>query len=997
MKHFIRRIVSLILILSMTSNIVLASERTEIDLGDIDKFQDIEKPIDIRENEILEKKDKLDSLEKSENTNTEYENLIIDENNNQAKDNETIATIKTSELGSFQLDEKIKKLIEAGEDKITVEIDSEYEIKEKQVIENRESHVDINFIQMESGEIILPKIFQDDYLFQVEGIGKGEDSNLKLEFKNLRFGSLDEKEIVRTYGIISGKNLDISMENTEVLGFYTKNTSDNPANNLPIFKLEGSRLVFKDNNRIEANTIEALNNENTRHIEGDPLIKVYKSIFYIDEGEFIISGNDNRFIGNATGISGGVVSAYNSKLTIDGENILFEANKSGKDANEQIDENSWSNESSGEYDGGAIWAKKSEIYIKGKNIKFINNSSAGDGGAIYNHTRRKTNFMSIAIMRDTISKIVIDGGRDILFDENIAIYEGGAMSASNLEIKNSSVIFNSNKAFNGGALLVESDINHYTENSILFKGNLAKTGASIFVNKVDYKDGLNFEDKLFVDGSVFLNNLSMINISSLYYIDTHLSNGAPLGIIRQVPDPKVVLRIHTGDDFGDIDVILNDYSNDEEKMNTINLDYLIDKYDGARFNLDGSDDSMYRLSGNELNDLFRYLGEIYSNKDLDKDRKYLMGRAGDNKPLIDTYLNTDPLLSHYEFKVGGHLFIDKIPDTKIKIIFDANGGGYSDDTKLKIKNIDKGTRVEKLSESPRRSGYSFTGWKEFGASKDFDFETILYSDKTLYAQWDRDSGGGREKPDPKPEPRPEPIKPPKEPEKDRRDRPIGKVLEPKIEFELNKIDHLAYLKGYEDVTLRSEGNLTREEAAIVFYRLMDPEFRDEVLSTKHEFIDVSFNRWSNRAIATLANAKMVDGYSDKTFKPEKPITRAELSRMIAKLTDTIVLHTEFVDIMEHWAEDYINTAKNKGWLKGYQDGTFKPDNYIKRNEFATVINSLLDRKIDRKDMLDGRKSFTDFKDDNWYYEIMTEAINGHKYKIEDGKEVWTELDNREFE
>ncbi len=211
--------------------------------------------------------------------------------------------------------------------------------------------------------------------------------------------------------------------------------------------------------------------------------------------------------------------------------------------------------------------------------------------------------------------------------------------------------------------------------------------------------------------------------------------------------------------------------------------------------------------------------------------------------------------------------------------------------------------------------------------------------------------------------------------------------------ELNKKDHFQYIQGYPDDTVRPEGLITREEVAAVFYRLLDPGYRLTILTDKENFIDVDSGRWSLKHIATLSNGNIIEGYPDGSFKPGNPITRAELAAIASKFDKlSAVQENSFTDIEGHWAIEYINSAAAKGWVKGYPDGTFKPDQYITRAEFVTLVNNVLGRKVHKDNILEGAKVFPDLLENMWYYEAMMEAINSHTHKMDENmSESWIEI------
>ncbi len=210
---------------------------------------------------------------------------------------------------------------------------------------------------------------------------------------------------------------------------------------------------------------------------------------------------------------------------------------------------------------------------------------------------------------------------------------------------------------------------------------------------------------------------------------------------------------------------------------------------------------------------------------------------------------------------------------------------------------------------------------------------------------------------------------------------------------LNKEDHFAYIHGYPDNTVRPEGNITREEVAAVFFRLLEANYRDSIRATVSRFPDVHVDRWSSKHIATLAVGAILEGYPDGTFRPGNYITRAELATIAARFDELSFLETNvFPDVEGHWAEKYINSAAKKGWVEGYPDGTFKPDQYITRAEFVTLVNRVLERRVRAENILPKAREFPDLKSSKWYYEAMQEAINSHLFEREpDGYETWLEI------
>lgn len=213
---------------------------------------------------------------------------------------------------------------------------------------------------------------------------------------------------------------------------------------------------------------------------------------------------------------------------------------------------------------------------------------------------------------------------------------------------------------------------------------------------------------------------------------------------------------------------------------------------------------------------------------------------------------------------------------------------------------------------------------------------------------------------------------------------------------LNKTDHIAYLTGYPNNTVRPEGYITREETAMIFYRLLDEQSRMRYETGTHPFPDVAQNRWSSRAVATLASAGILRGHSNRRFEPGTYITRAEFAAIAARFdSDAYSGENLFSDIAGHWAANEINHAAQKGWVEGDQNGRFRPEDSITRAEAVTLINRALGRTPQTADdLLPNMHRFKDNADTGkWYYLAIQEAVNGHAYerKADGVHERWTAL------
>ena len=211
---------------------------------------------------------------------------------------------------------------------------------------------------------------------------------------------------------------------------------------------------------------------------------------------------------------------------------------------------------------------------------------------------------------------------------------------------------------------------------------------------------------------------------------------------------------------------------------------------------------------------------------------------------------------------------------------------------------------------------------------------------------------------------------------------------------LNGENHYAYVQGYSDGTVRPNDNITRAEAATLFFRLLKDEIRDENLSDTNTFADVTEEMWCNKAISTMALLGIVKGRTAACFDPNAPITRAEFAAICARFDQSDVIgRSTFTDIDNHWAKEEIERAAALGWVWSNTDGTFRPQDYITRAEAMTMINRMLQRVPESaEDLLPDMITWPDNNPNDWYYLAVQEATNSHDFtrKIS-GYETWTAL------
>ena len=271
--------------------------------------------------------------------------------------------------------------------------------------------------------------------------------------------------------------------------------------------------------------------------------------------------------------------------------------------------------------------------------------------------------------------------------------------------------------------------------------------------------------------------------------------------------------------------------------------------------------------------------------------------------------------------------------------------------------------------------FSFDGWKKENGTV-LTGEQQLTADLTLHGVWTftkKSSGGGGGGGSHKPT-----VTIPD-------DVPTG----------LNGDDHYAYIVGYPDSTVRPQNGITRAEVATIFFRLLTDETRNANSTKSNSYSDVAAGAWYNHAVSTLSAMGIVKGDSHGKFNPNAPITRAEFAAIAARFDDKAnTTAVDFSDIASHWAKDEISAAANNGWINGYTDGTFRPNNKITRAEAMTLVNRVLKRLPETaEDLHNDMIKWSDNSDTSaWYYLAVQEATNSHYYGIKENKyEKWSKL------
>lgn len=210
--------------------------------------------------------------------------------------------------------------------------------------------------------------------------------------------------------------------------------------------------------------------------------------------------------------------------------------------------------------------------------------------------------------------------------------------------------------------------------------------------------------------------------------------------------------------------------------------------------------------------------------------------------------------------------------------------------------------------------------------------------------------------------------------------------------ELNRTDHLAFLSGYANGTFEPDRNMTRAEVTTMFARLLAEKMAaDQTYS--NTFSDVAKSHWAANYIGYMQQFGIITGYADGSFRPDASVTRAEFAAIASRFERLTDGTKSFSDVPgSHWAAKYINFAATRGWVNGYADGTFRPNNSITRAEVAAVTCRLLERNADQsyiRSHLSELRAFTDVSESHWAYWYTMEAANGHDYTKSGSSETWS--------
>lgn len=212
-------------------------------------------------------------------------------------------------------------------------------------------------------------------------------------------------------------------------------------------------------------------------------------------------------------------------------------------------------------------------------------------------------------------------------------------------------------------------------------------------------------------------------------------------------------------------------------------------------------------------------------------------------------------------------------------------------------------------------------------------------------------------------------------------------LFPSLELEFEYDIHNAYIMGYGDGKFCPEQSITRGEAANLLYRLLTDDAREKYRSTVNDYSDVKAGMAYNTAISTLANAGVLDDFSDSIFGYKKFITREQFATMLGRVFNVSYDGENlFSDIDDSAYADNINLLAYLGIIAPDEDGCFNPKAELTRGDVCVILNKFLGRlpsADSAKNIYNTAqlRTFSDVTEDSELYVDILEATNSHSYTV----------------
>ena len=735
-------------------------------------------------------------------------------------------------------------------------------------------------------------------------------------------------------GGIASVKANLTLDNVTVTDNYTKNHSDGGG----VCALGGQLTI--NNSKIENNASD----------DNGGGIYTENTVLKIDEA--VIKNN-------RAPIAGGIYTANDKDIINKGQNyqlgtkVVSIPNEGSTISDTTIESNIASNIGGGLYIGGQNELKISNSTIRG-------NNGASQGGAIVAYSARAIEFDGVSISDNTAQSGAGIYALCTACNTDIHLLNGTAIDA------------NTATSYGGGiyayAYAQANTLSVTAENSSI-SGNTAAGGAGIFTYKADpaiinvnlNSGAVMHNNNAVTDmgGAIYAYNAANINIAANSAVYNNTAAGYGGAIYASASNVNIAAKSAV-------------YNNTAA---TAGDDLFF--YSGTIFTLPNAKDmSGDRILSSDKLEITGWYHDGWNKLNAAQGSYEQIGRwtAETADGYIDEYIPAKKDTQYISLKAAHPLMYT--------LTYDVTGDlpeGYTAPAKQTLKANEKYT-VAAVPESVTgtkdgvNGTYSFSGWKTAEGTT-LTGEQELTGDVTLYGVWaftKKSSSGGHRPSNPT-------VTIPD-------DVPTG----------LNGKDHYAYVVGYPDGMVYPQKNITRAEVATIFFRLLKDETREANMTKSNGYNDMKDGAWYTCAVSTLSKMGIIKGYEDGSFKPDASISRAEFAAIAARFDpDGDKTPATFSDVSSHWAKDEISIAANHGWIKGYEDGSFKPDQKITRAETMTLVNRVLKRLPETKDDLHkDMKTWPDNQNESaWFYLAVQEATNSHYQNLKkDGThEKWESM------
>ena len=225
---------------------------------------------------------------------------------------------------------------------------------------------------------------------------------------------------------------------------------------------------------------------------------------------------------------------------------------------------------------------------------------------------------------------------------------------------------------------------------------------------------------------------------------------------------------------------------------------------------------------------------------------------------------------------------------------------------------------------------------------------------------------------------------------------------PPVDIEPVERFHARFMIGYPNGNFVPQGAITRAEAAAMLVRTRTTNFgvdvpRAQAASVTERFSDVSGDAWYANYLAIAYSYGLIRGFPDGTFRPNEPITREQMAGMLASTVGLWTRDPQFTDAdtISRWAIDFVATVQIEGLMQGDPNGAFRPQDHMTRAEAAAVFGRILERgDTTSRSIVDVEDLiiFPDAADRRaWYFYYVVAATNSRWFVMDGDTEIWTRV------